>query len=90
MARAGERTGPGDVGDQTLIRGLLAAFPFFRLGLSLSKLGRRSSDRLHSPIGSSPAVVPPSLLHDGCHSEPASRISSASLTSRDSLKTEGL
>jgi hypothetical protein len=67
MDRAGERAGPEDVGDETLIRGLLAAFPFFRPGLSLSKLGRRSGDRPHSPIGSSPAVVPPSLLHDGCH-----------------------
>ena len=54
MARAGEGTGHGDVGDQILIRELLAAFLFFCLGLSLSKLGRRSCDRLHSAIGSSP------------------------------------
>jgi hypothetical protein len=81
MDRAGERAGPEDVGDETLIRGLLAAFPFFRPGLSLSKLGRRSGDRPHSPIGSSPAVVPPSLLHDGCHAEPTAgerRINSTS------------
>ena len=74
-----ERTGPRDVGGQTLIRGLLAAFPFFRLGLSLSKLGRPSRDWLHSAIESSPAVVPPSLPHDSCHAEPATT-ASASMT----------
>ena len=33
--RAEERTGPEDVGEQALMRGLDTAFPFFRLGLSL-------------------------------------------------------
>ena len=64
MDRAEERAGPEDVGDQTLIRGLDTAFPFVRPGQSLSKRGRRSCDRPHSPNGSSPAVAPPSLLHD--------------------------
>src|SRR5450755_1036140 len=62
--RAEVRAGPEDVGDQTLIRGLDTAFPFVRPGLSLSKRGHRSCDRQHSPSGSSPAVAPPSLLHD--------------------------
>ena len=61
--RAEERAAPKDVGDQTLMRGLCTAFPFMRPGLSLSKRGRRSKPA-HSPLGSSPAVVPPSLLHD--------------------------
>ena len=64
MDRAGVRAGPEDVGDQTLIRGLGTACPFVRPGLSLSKRGHRSCDRPHSPSGSSPAVAPPSLLHD--------------------------
>ena len=64
MDRAGVRAGPEDVGDQTLIRGLDTAFPFVRPGLSVSKRGHRSCDRPHSPNGSSPAVAPPSLLHD--------------------------
>ena len=62
--RAGVRAGPEDVGDQTLIRGLATAFPFVRPGLSLSGVGRRFCDRPHRNLGSSPAVVPPSLLHD--------------------------
>lgn len=37
MDRTEERTGPEDVGDQTLVRGLVPAFPLMRLGLSLSK-----------------------------------------------------
>jgi hypothetical protein len=64
MDRAEERAGPEDVGEHALMRGLDTAFPFFRLGLSLSKVGRQSDDRPHSLIGNSPAVVPPSLLHD--------------------------
>src|SRR5215813_6777917 len=40
MDRAEERTGPEDVGEQALMRVLDTAFPFFRLGLSLSKVGR--------------------------------------------------
>jgi hypothetical protein len=47
----------------------LAAFPFVRPGLSLSKLGRRSMIGYIVPIGSSPAVVTPSLLHDCCHTQ---------------------
>ena len=42
MDRAEERAGSEDVGEQALMRGLDTAFPFFRLGLSLSKVGRRS------------------------------------------------
>src|SRR5262249_51493256 len=48
MDRAEERTGPEDVGEQALMRGLDTAFPFFRLGLSRSEVGRRSDDRPHS------------------------------------------
>src|SRR5262249_36853481 len=39
--RAEERTGPEDVGEQALIRGLATAFPFVRLGLSRSGVGYR-------------------------------------------------
>ena len=42
MNRAEERAEPQDVGEQALMRGLDTAFPFFRLGLSLSGVGRRS------------------------------------------------
>ena len=42
MDGAEERTDPEDVGEQSLMRGLGTAFPFFRLGLSLSWVGRRS------------------------------------------------
>jgi hypothetical protein len=35
MNRAEERAAPEDVGEQALMRGLVTAFPFFRLGLSL-------------------------------------------------------
>ena len=64
MDRAEERAGAKDVGEKALMRVLDTAFPFFRLGLSLSKVGRRSEDRPHRKPGNSPAVVPPSLLHD--------------------------
>jgi len=40
MDRAEERAGAKDVGEQALMRVLDTAFPFFRLGLSLSKVGR--------------------------------------------------
>ena len=40
MDRAEERAGPEDVGQQGLMRGLDTAFPFFRLGLSWSSVGR--------------------------------------------------
>ena len=62
--RAEERTGPEDVGEQALMRGLDTAFPFFRLGLSRSEVGRRSMIGHIESFGNSPAVVPPSLLHD--------------------------
>jgi hypothetical protein len=42
--RAEERAQREDVGDQTLIRGLDTAWPFVRLGLSLSNRGHRSGD----------------------------------------------
>jgi len=66
MDRAKERAGPEDVGDQALMRGLDTALPFVRPGLSLSGIGRRSCDRPRRTLGSSLAVVPPSLLHDCC------------------------
>ena len=47
MDRAEERAGPEDVGEQALMRVLDTAFPFFRLGLSRSEIGRRSDDRPH-------------------------------------------
>jgi hypothetical protein len=40
MDRAEENAGRKDVGEQTLMRGLDTAFPFFRLGLSWSNVGR--------------------------------------------------
>src|SRR5215510_4327640 len=48
MDRAEEKVGPKDVGEQALMRGLDIAFPFFRLGLSWSSVGRRSDDRPHN------------------------------------------
>src|SRR3984957_10532494 len=48
MDRAEEKAGPEDVGEQALMRGLDTAFPFFRLGLSWSSVGRRSDDRPHN------------------------------------------
>ena len=62
--RAEERTGPEDVGDQTLMRGLDTALPFVRPGLSLSGIGRRSCIGHVETSGVPLAVVPPSLLHD--------------------------
>jgi len=59
MDRAEVRAEPEDVGDQALMRGLVTAFPFVRPGLSLSGVGRRSCDRPHRKLGSSPAVVRP-------------------------------
>ena len=40
MDRAEEKAGREDVGEQALMRGLDAAFPFFRPGLSWSSVGR--------------------------------------------------
>src|SRR6202049_4730141 len=48
MDRAEEKAGPEDVGEQALMRGLDTAFPFFRLGLSWSSVGRRSDARPHN------------------------------------------
>src|ERR1700692_2877087 len=48
MVRAEEKAGPEDVVEQALMRGLDTAFPFFRLGLSWSSVGRRSDDRPHN------------------------------------------
>src|SRR6266436_10392503 len=48
MDRAEEKAGPKDVGEQALMRGLDTAFPFFRLGLSWSSVGRRSDNRPHN------------------------------------------
>jgi hypothetical protein len=48
MDRAEEKAGPKDVGEQALMRGLDTAFPFFRLGLSWSSVGRRSDGRPHN------------------------------------------
>ena len=64
--RAEERTGPEDVGDQTLIRGFKPQFRDFVRGCPLSTRGRRSIDRPQSDIGNSPAVASPPPLHDIC------------------------
>ena len=40
--RVEERTGPEDVGEQALIRGLATASPFFVWGCPRSEIGRRS------------------------------------------------
>ena len=58
MDRAEERAGLEDVGEQALMRGLATAFPFVRLGLSRSSIGRRSDDRPHSSVGNSPCRGP--------------------------------
>src|SRR5215471_18803056 len=60
--RAEEKAGPEDVGEQALMRGLDTAFPFFRLGLSWSSVGRRSDDRPHNGFQEFPCRGPPSLL----------------------------
>ena len=66
MDRAEERAGPEDVGQQALMRGLDTAFPFFRLGLSRSEIGRRSDDRPHRfPLEfpcRGPALTPARLI----------------------------
>src|SRR5262245_19162226 len=66
MDRAEEKAGPEDVGEQTLMRGLDTAFPFFVWGRHRSRDGHRSDDRPHRLVGNSAAVVPPSRLHDRC------------------------
>ena len=66
MDRAEERAGPEDVGEQALMRGLDTAFPFFRLGLSWSSVGRRSDDRPHNGFQEfpcrGPALTPARLM----------------------------
>ena len=58
MDRAEEKAGPKDVGEQALMRGLDTAFPFFRLGLSWSSVGRRSDDRPHNGFQDFPCRGP--------------------------------
>src|SRR5258708_39343643 len=58
MDRAEEKAGPKDVGEQALMRGLDTAFPFFRLGLSWSRIGRRSDDRPHNGFQEFPCRGP--------------------------------
>src|SRR6202166_2455471 len=58
MVRAEEKAGPEDVGEQALMRGLDTAFPFFRLGLSWSNVGRRSDDRPHNGFQEFPCRGP--------------------------------
>jgi hypothetical protein len=64
MDRAEEKAGPEDVGEQALMRGLDTAFPFFRLGLSGLASGVDQTIGHIMGFRNSPAVVPPSLLHD--------------------------
>ena len=58
MDRAEEKAEPKDVGEQALMRGLDTAFPFFRLGLSWSSVGRRSDDRPHNGFQDFPCRDP--------------------------------
>ena len=58
MDRAEEKAGPEDVGEQALMRGLDTAFPFFRLGLSWSSVGRRLDDRPHNGFQEFPCRGP--------------------------------
>jgi len=58
MVRAEEKAGPEDVGEQALMRGLDTAFPFFRLGLSWSSVGRRLDDRPHNGFQEFPCRGP--------------------------------
>src|SRR5215813_2484317 len=66
MDRAEEKAGPEDVGEQALMRGLDTAFPVFRLGLSWSRVGRRSDDRPHNGFQEfpcrGPALTPARLM----------------------------
>ena len=64
MDRAGVRAGPEDVGDQTLIRGLDTAFRLFVRGSPCLNAGIDLAIGHIVQAGSSPAVAPPSLLHD--------------------------
>src|SRR5262245_7901217 len=64
MYRAEERAGPEDVGQQALMRGLDTAFPFFVWGCPCLASGVDQMIGHIVSIGNSPAVVPPSLLHD--------------------------
>ena len=64
MDRAEERAGPEDVGEQALMRGLDTAFPFFVWGCPGLRSGVDQMIGHTGSLGNSPAVVPPSLLHD--------------------------
>jgi hypothetical protein len=64
MYRAEERAGPEDVGEQALMRGLDTAFPFFVWGCPGLRSGVDQMIGHTGSLGNSPAVVPPSLLHD--------------------------
>jgi hypothetical protein len=55
---------PEDVGQQALMRGLDTAFPFFVWGCPGLRSGVDQVIGHTGSLGSSPAVVPPSLLHD--------------------------
>ena len=87
MDRAEEKAGPEDVGEQALMRGLDTTFPFFRLGLSWSSVGRRSDDRPHNGLQEfpcrGPALTPARLmsatvpLDSGCNGGAVGRSSAA-------------
>ena len=64
MDRAEERAGPEDVGEQALMRGLDTAFPFFVWGCPGLASGVDQTIGHIMGFRNSPAVVPPSLLHD--------------------------
>jgi len=64
MDRAEERAGPEDVGQQALMRGLDTAYPFFVWGCPGLRSGVDQMIGHTGSLGNSPAVVPPSLLHD--------------------------
>jgi hypothetical protein len=64
MDRAEEKAGPEDVGEQALMRGLDTAFPFFVWGCPGLASGVDQTIGHIMGFRNSPAVVPPSLLHD--------------------------
>src|SRR5215212_6747834 len=66
MLAHGWGRGLKDVGDQALMRGLATAFPSMRPGLSLPYGGRRLIAGHKASDGSSPAVVPPPPMREGC------------------------
>src|ERR1700731_4930471 len=70
MVRAEEKAGPEDVGEQALTRGLDTAFPFFRLGLSWSRIGRRSDDRPHNGLVDELGIIRELELADAMRLQP--------------------